>query len=157
MYRVRFREGERELEVEGDKKYIDFMMKRFGFLDDSSKASSKKESNISVKEHTSPTKLSPAEFILQYQLKKHTDIVIAFGYYLEKNRGLDKFTPGDITNCYYEAKMEPSNTSQMIIQNIKRGFFMPSKQGKNNQKGSKFYTVTQSGIRYVEHGFKKIK
>lgn len=157
MYRVRFRQGDRELDVEGDKKYIDFMMRQFGFLGGSPAAPNKKESNIPIKEYVSTAKLSPAEFILQHQLKKHTDIALAFGYYLEKNRGLDKFTPGDITNCYYEAKMEPSNTSQMIILNTRRGFFMPSKQDNDSQKGRKSYTVTQSGIRYVEHGFKKTK
>ena len=76
---------------------------------------------------------SPREFIDRYGLKRHVDIVLAFGYFLEKTRGLKAFTGADINTCYYEAKVEPSNTSQMIINNIKKGFIMQA--GKSAREG----------------------
>ncbi len=98
--------------------------------------------------------LSIREFIQQLELKKHTDISLAFGYYLEKHQGVTEFTPADINNCYYEAKLEASNTSQMIIQNIKRGYVMPSK--KKGEKGRNRYTLTSSGEKFVESKLRRI-
>jgi DNA-binding PadR family transcriptional regulator len=62
-----------------------------------------------------------------------------------------------VTQCYYEAKLEPSNTSQMIVQNIKRGFLMEAKGSERGKKGRKYYTLTQSGLAFVENAFKKPK
>ena len=158
-YRVRIKRGENEIEVEGDKKYITQIIKEFGFENEigtlvQAKIGVKKETSDIISSKSLIGKISTAEFVLKYQLKKHTDLVLGFGYYLEKIKGLEKFTPADITNCYYEAKIESSNTSQMIIQNIRRGFFMQAK-GSKEGKGRIYYTVTQSGISFVENGFKK--
>ena len=92
--------------------------------------------------------MSIREFIQQLELKRHTDITLAFGYYLERYAGASQFTPADINNCYYEAKMESSNTSQMIVQNIKRGYMMQSK--KKGEKGKIHYTITSTGEKFVE-------
>jgi predicted transcriptional regulator len=71
---------------------------------------------------------------------------VGFAYYLENYNGVSEFTPADVNNCYYEAKMEASNTSQMIIQNIKRGFVMEAKKG---EKAGRRYTLTASGEHFV--------
>jgi predicted transcriptional regulator len=86
------------------------------------------------------------EFILQFGLKKHTDRVLAFGFFLEKNMGQESFTPADINSLYYDSKMEASNTSQMLIQNIKRGFVM---EAKSTGSAKKRYTLTNSGETYL--------
>jgi predicted transcriptional regulator len=75
--------------------------------------------------------------------------VVAFGYYLEEHSGLKDFTPADLSNCYYEAKMETSNVSQSIIQNIKRGYLMEAKGDQKKKKGRR-YTVTSSGQAFVK-------
>lgn len=159
IFKVRVKNSENELEVEGDKKYIDLMLKRFGFTGQQVQEPTHAEKSRSKK--SAPpgllTKMSPAEFVLQRQIKKHTNLVLGFGYYLEKSKGMDKFSPGDINNCYYEAKLDPSNTSQMIIQNIKGGYLMEAKGTSRASGGKKYYTVTQSGMHFVENGFKKYK
>ncbi len=134
------------------------MLRRFGYLGGSAGP------GIGAKVPSAPhaqaagrDKKSPAEFILQHQIKKHTQIALAFGYYLEKFKGMAKFTPGDINNCYYEAKMEPSNTSLTIMQNIKRGFLMVAKGTTKDTGGKRYYTLTQSGMQLIEKGFKKSK
>lgn len=91
------------------------------------------------------------EFVRQLGLKKHTDIVLAFGYYLEKISGVREFSPADINKCYYEAKMENSNTSQMLIQNIKNGRIMPARGTK------KLYTLTKTGEDFIETVLNKKK
>ena len=157
-YRVRIKRGDNEIEVEGDKKYITKMIQEFGFGEDTQTLLPPKAGKKGVPGAIPPKgfgKLSAAEFVLKYQIKKHTDLVLGFGYYIEKVKGMDKFTPADITSCYYEAKLEASNTSQMIIQNIKRGFLMGAKGSEKGAKGKKYYTLTQSGLKFVENGFKK--
>ena len=148
-YRLRFG----EFEVEGDKDFVLEMVKRYGPHGDSAPITSEKEKKGHEKRSSLPPptagkSLSIREFIQRMDLKKHTDISLAFGYYLEKHQGVAEFTPADINNCYYEAKLEASNTSQMIIQNIKRGFLMASK--KTGDKAKNRYTLTSSGEKFVE-------
>ena len=92
--------------------------------------------------------VSIREFIQLLGFKKHTEITLAFGYYLEKQTAAPAFTPADINNCYYEAKIESSNTSQMIIQNIRRGFMMLA--NRKGTKERKRYTLTSSGEKFIE-------
>jgi predicted transcriptional regulator len=152
-YRLKVSRDGQEFEAEGDKRFVLEMLKRFvpaGPLDDTSspgKVQVEKGQTRSV-----PTRgrtLSLREFIQQIGLKKHTDITVAFAYYLEKYAGIKEFTPADINNCYYEAKLEASNTSQMIIHNIKTGRMMASKK-KRDEKGRNRYTLTATGESFIE-------
>src|SRR2546426_367163 len=137
-YRLKVvREGV-EFEAEGDKAFVLEMLKRFApqtseMLSRPVKGSDKEDANESVRLPGKGKTLSIREFVQQLGVKKHTDITLAFGYYLEKSLGVTEFSPADINNCYYEAKLETSNTSQMIIQNIRLGRIMPSK--KKGEKG----------------------
>jgi hypothetical protein len=154
-YRIRISRGGEEFEVEGDKAFVLKMLERFEPNDtakspiDTASATKTRRGKSTLE--TLPTKskaVSIREFIQQLGLKKHTDITLAFGYYLERQADTTEFTPADINNCYYEAKIESSNTSQMIIQNIRRGFMMLSK--RKEEQGRKRYTLTSSGEKYIE-------
>src|SRR5439155_8455140 len=129
-------------EAEGEKSFVLEMFKKFE--QGATPKGEKTDPGVPRKADKSPIPqpskgISLREFIRQVGLKKHTDIVVVFAYYLEKYAGVTEFTPADINNCYYEAKMETSNTSQMITQNNKRGYVMPAKKGgKSRQR----YTIT---------------
>jgi hypothetical protein len=160
-YRIKFKQADTEFEIEGDKRYVtatyNDLKQVLGLVQLQAKPVLTGESKPMTKSLTAKTiggKLSsPREFIDRYGLKRHVDIVLAFGYFLEKVRGLKGFTGADINTCYYEAKVEPSNTSQMIINNIKKGLIMQSKR-----QGSKTnYTLTRTGEELVEAGFKTTK
>jgi hypothetical protein len=147
-----------DFEAEGDKAFVAEMLKRYGPQGSAEPATGQKAEKAggakraaTVTRTTTGKALSIREFIQQLDLKKHTDITLAFGFYLEKYQGASEFSPADINNCYYEAKMEPSNTSQMIIYNIKRGFLMAAKKAKEDKgKKGKGYTLTRSGEQFVE-------
>lgn len=152
-YRLKLVIEGKEFEAEGDKAFVLEMLKRFGPQSSMSNEPLGKQLDDKSKRpplsSTSRAKLlSIREFIQQLDLKKHTDITLAFGYYLEHYTGASQFTPADINNCYYEAKMETSNTSQMIVQNIKRGYMMPSK--KKGEEGKNRYTLTNTGEKFLE-------
>lgn len=154
-YRLKIVTGGNEFEAEGDKSFVLEMLKRFGpqplgTSPQSPRHPGEKPTDRKPSSATQPLGkgLSIREFIQQFELKKQTDITLAFGYYLEKHTGVQEFTAADLNNCYYDAKMESSNTSQMIVQNIKRGHMMPSK--KKGEKGINRYTLTSSGEKFVE-------
>ena len=158
-YRLRIDHGDVHFEAEGDKKFVLDMLARFEKpspelrpgVDKSgtgSRAVKGKRGQVATADVVKG--LSPGEFIRQFGFKKHTDFVVAFGYYLEKHSGLTAFAAADINNCYYEAKMESSNTSQMIIQNIKRGFMMEAKGAEKGSKGAKKFTLTRSGEEHLQ-------
>jgi hypothetical protein len=154
-YRVKVVRGDLNFEAEGDKKFVLEMLARFD------KPSTPPPASVEI---SRPTKgrpatpqlviakgTSPGEFIRQFHFKKHTDFVLAFGYYLEKHSGLSEFTAADVNTCYYEAKMESSNTSQMIIHNIRRGLLMEAKKRSQEGKSSrKVFTLTRSGEEYLQ-------
>lgn len=153
-YRLKLVGDGREFEAEGDKAFVLEMVRRFGNAPQSAGSSAPAKSSAkgsstppTLAEQPRGKNVSIREFIQLLGLKKHTDITLAFGYYLEKHRGVSDFTPADVTNCYYEAKLESSNTSQMFIQNIKSGRMMESKRTK--EKGKSRYTLTQSGEAFI--------
>ena len=152
-YKIKIVRGESQFEVEGDKKFVLDMLAKYGDVSEPSAhprvPSSHPQKTAPVQAlPTSGKKLSAGEFIRQLGLKKHTDMVLAFGYYLEKMSGLASFTAADINTCYYEAKLESSNTSQMIIQNIRGGRMMPAKRGTD--KGRKAYVLTSTGEAFID-------
>lgn len=156
QYRIRVRRGDVEVEIEGDKSYVNRAfaeLKRLVLgLEEPSTARPPKSQ---TKAYLPLAKAqSVREFLDSYDLKKHTDIVLAFGYYLEKRRALSSFSPVELNRCYYEAKLEPSNTSQMIINNTRKGLIMDAPGSK---KGKRKYVLTRKGERFVEAGFVQSK
>ena len=155
-HRLRLAREGLEFEAEGDRDFVLEMIKQFagGVISPAKPAtpSSSRDAHPSGKTlplvKSSDKAMSIREFILQIESRKHTDLVLAFGYYLEKHSGQSAFSPADINNLYYEAKLDTSNTSQMIIQNIKRGYMMEAKKPENG--GKKLYILTNSGEKHTE-------
>lgn len=159
VFRIKFVNGNQELEVEGSAKFIDDMLTRFSDYIPPKTSEQKTQKPVDKTEEQkikqiSEKKLSISEFIRKLKFKRHTDMVLGFAYFLEKFSDVKEFSPADINNCYYEAKMESSNTSQMIIQLIRRGHLM---QAKTKDKKKKLYTLTSSGIQFIEDYLSTIK
>ena len=158
-YRIKIVKPDFELEAEGDKAFVKEMINRFenapsASPDKSKKATTKQTTDKAQKSSTKSKPLSVGEFILQVGTKKHTETVLAFGYYLEKYADIKEFTAADINSCYYDAKMESSNTSQMIINNIKTRRIMEAKK-KQGEKGRKAYVLTRTGEEFIEQKLDK--
>lgn len=152
-YRIKIIRGDLQFEAEGDKSFVLQMLERFE--GEAPKLSKKPEKELKETKTGGPRvsrlpkDISIGEFIRQIGVKKHTDIVLAFGYYLEKFSGRDDFTPADINTCYYNSKMDSSNTSQMIIQNIRNGRLMEAKK-KKGEKKKRRYLLTRTGEEFIK-------
>lgn len=159
-YRIKIVRGDTQFEAEGDKAFVLSMLERFDGakleppLKKEAGPSAKAPPPSGAKTLAAGRGVSASEFVRQFGFKKHTDFVLAFGYYLEQHAGLKAFTALDINNCYYEAKMENSNSSQMIIRNIRRGFVMEARGDKGAKRR---YTLTQSGEEYLKKALARPK
>jgi hypothetical protein len=153
-YRLKLVRGDSQFEAEGDKKFVLDMLSKHWMASSvpipprDAPAPQPKSTSATALPISAGKKMSAGEFIRQLGFKKHTDIVLAFGYFLEKMSGLTSFTAADINACYYEAKLETSNTSQMIIQNMHTGRIMLAK--KATDKGRAAYVLTRTGEEFVE-------
>jgi hypothetical protein len=158
-YRLKINRQGYEFEVEGDKAFVMEMLQRFEPSQETKSgppATEQVKTKTKTKQGTkdqavrpieSAKSLSIREFVQTLGFKKHTDLTVAFGYYLEKHLGASEFTSADINTCYYDAKLDSSNTSQMISRNIKRGYIM-EKKGASEKKT--LYTLTQSGEHFIK-------
>ena len=156
-YRIKIVREDGEFEAEGDKKFVLDMLAKFEGGSDAPKVGGTSRMKDKASVDLTGKSVSVREFIQRLGLKKHTDIGLAFGYYIEHSLGKASFTPADVNNCYYEAKMETSNTSQMIIQNIKAGRMMPAKKAKSDDSKKKSYTLTTTGEEFIAKRLKEIK
>lgn len=149
-YRIRVLRGEVEFEVEGDKQFVIEMLDHFESGHGSTGGVVSEGDQSPPKPNVIGKALSSREFLQKLGFKKHTDIVLSFGFFLEHDGDKTSFTPADINNSYYEAKMEKSNTSQMIIQNIKSGRMMVSKKKDGEKSARKSYVLTDSGESFIK-------
>lgn len=158
-YRLKIGLGNRQFEAEGDKKFVLDMWKKFqsntgNIIEQSSSKNVEKGLSSQVMATSLKSKqISIGEFLMRLGFKKHTDTVLAFGYYLEKYAGMNEFNSADINKCYYEAKMESSNTTQMLTQNLKTARIMRAKDSK--KKGQ--FVLTKTGESFIEKSLNKKK
>lgn len=145
--KLRMKFGDREFEAEGSIAFVEQMLTRFDSHRTGAQASHTVSTPPAPAVANSGKSLSLGEFIRQIGVTKHTDLVLAFGYYLEKYKGMTEFSPADINACYYETKREASNTSQAIIQNMRSGRLM---QARNESGARAKYVLTASGEQQVQ-------
>lgn len=144
--RLRIKVGEKEFEAEGPADFVEQMLAKFD-PQKSTAAPSRSSSGTGTEGLGAGGKpQSVGEFVRLLGITKHTDLVLAFGYYLEKYKGQTDFTPADINACYYDTKREASNTSQAIIQNMRSGRLMQAK-GEGGARAK--YIVTSTGEQQV--------
>lgn len=132
--RIRIKIGEREIEIEGGKEFINEKLSYFeGKLFD-------------ITEETK--KISIIEFLKIKKPKSHIKTVLVFAYFLDVYRKMKIFNSEDISKMYDEARIKkPTNINDTINGNVKQGNIMELKEQK---EGLKAFSITRSGIEYVD-------
>lgn len=147
-YTIRYRKGDLEIEVQGDKVFVEEKFKELLSL---KPMGAQKEPTISPASKSldeTGKKVSLAEFLKTKNLKSHGDKILAFGYFLEKAKGFSSFNLDEIEGCYMEARLpKTKNFSPYITQLIRDGILMDAAEKKDNKKA---WTLTESGLKYVE-------
>lgn len=91
---------------------------------------------------------SLASFLREKKFVTDVEIVMGVAYYIEHIDHMGMFTSKDIESALDDARQEkPSNISQMIVQNIKKGYLRVQKEKKD---GLKAYCVLEKGKNWCE-------
>lgn len=140
-YRIKVRKGDFEVEVQGDKVWVESKFKEL--TTQGVAVSIAKE----VEAKGMPATLG--EFLDQKgNPSKHTDSIAVFAYWLFKVEKMESFNVKDIIDCYDKTrKAKPSNPNQMINQNVERHIFAEASAKKD---GLKAWVITRTGEEYVE-------
>ena len=145
---MRVRIGESEIEVTGPS---DFVEKKIAEFLEKQKhapvlpsASSAKGGTPQITEsmQTFGKVMSIAQFFRKVSPKTDYDRVLAAGYFLEKFKNQDSFTTSEVKDTIRGAKTPPpSNTSDSINMNIKKGYILPS----GDKEGKMAFVLTSDG------------
>ncbi len=142
VYKIRIKEGTFEIELQGDKEWVERKIKEF--------IAEKKLKTTRLLE--APSESIPetlGEFLdVKGNPRKHTDIVAVFAYWLLKKKGLRLFNVKDIIECYKITRIaKPKNPNQIINANVRRHIFAEADEKKD---GLKAWVLTRTGEAYVE-------
>ncbi len=140
-YRIRVRKGDFEVEVQGDKVWVEGKFKEL----------ITQEISISTQKEITAKSMpgTIGEFLDQKgNPSKHTDSVAVFAYWLFNVEKMPTFNVQDILNCYDRTrKAKPSNVNQIVNQNVASHIFAEASEKKDGLKG---WVITRTGEEYVE-------
>ena len=140
-YRIRVKQGDFEVEVQGDKDWVESKFKEL----------TTQEVFISLPKKVAAKGMpgTLGEFLDQKgNPSKHTDSVAVFAYWLFKVEKMTTFNVQDIIECYDKTrKAKPSNVNQIINQNVASHVFAEASEKKD---GLKAWVITRTGEEYVE-------
>ena len=141
IYRIKYRKGDYELEIQGDKEWVEQKFKELT------------ESKMIVPEApTTEAKMLPGSLVeflkSKGNTKKHTDIAAIFSYWLYHKEKMTSYNIDDIGKCYDEARIpKPKNLTDTMNKIQKKGYVKPAPQEK---EGKKAWVITETGEKYIE-------
>lgn len=149
-YRIRYKKGDFEVEVQGDKAWVEEKFEQLK-KDLPSKmvtsGSSTSQTATPIAETTALTD-SLVEFLKSKgSPSSHIDVELLFAYWLLKKRNMESYNIVDIQNCYAEARItKPANITDVMNGLQEKGYAMP----KDKKDGKKAWVITGTGEEYVE-------
>lgn len=146
-YRIWIKKGDIEIEVEGDKDFVEKHIKEFkGELQKVTEKALPEEKSVSQvtekKEEIKLENLSLAEFYKMKQPKDHNETVVVFSYWLMIKEGKEEIRPKDIGECYskigirkptnipHTMKILASGRKAYLSKTEKRGIYKIGMYGK---------------------------
>ena len=150
-YRIRYKKGDFEIEVEGDKAWVEGKFEELKKdmptkMAPPAPLGSQATTPIAV-DTTLPASL--VEFIkAKGNPSEHTDIEVLFAYWLLKKENMTAYNATDIQNCYDDARIpKPANINSIMNRIQKSGYVMTAKEKKDNKKA---WVITATGEKYVQ-------
>jgi hypothetical protein len=143
-YRIKYRNGDFEVEVQGDKTWVEAKFKELTTPETSPKV----ETIVKRTAETEELPESLAEFLNQLgNPSLHTTLVVVFGYWLIHKEKYQSFNVKDVEKCYSETRIATSaNTSQYLNEAQGDGYFKRLDEKKDNLVA---WTITPTGDKFV--------
>lgn len=161
-FHFRIRVGDIEVEASGSEEYVKEIKEYAEQLLSTSLARMKtmgaltptRESSPIASDYSKPLESQPlgkdeslAEFLERLPNKTHQEKILAFGYFLEKNRAATSFGAKEINDCYDEVREAKSNTAQYLTLLVKSGLIMTAKNQVAG--GANQYVLTRKGEKNI--------
>lgn len=151
-YKIRIKIGEVEIEVEGDKEFVEKVINDWKNLFEKTSQSP----IMTSKEGVAPKKEIISKRLKQFYEEKspsgHHENIAVFAYYLKSVDGKEEFTKDDINSCYTKAMVrKPKKIQTAIVDAAHKYQFV--------EKGSqrKFWKLTPHGENLVLHDLPRKK
>lgn len=139
-YRIRYKKDSFEIEVQGDKAWVE---KKFEEL-------TSKEIGITGEKRGEAAGMpgSLGEFLgTKGNPKKHTDVTAVFAYWMLKVENIKSFNVKDMLDRYdLTRKTKPTNINVAMDTNVERHVFAVASEKKD---GLKAWVITDTGEEYV--------
>lgn len=151
-YKFRLRSGSLELELEGDKEFLESKLSDLSWLDAFLEKFSGPGKPIQIKEAPQLSeKPSFVEFASLLNPKTNWEKFLSIAYYLYKWKGKD-LTYEDVEKYYGQARWPmPRNIWDVMSNLIREGYMEDA--GKQNDR--KAFRILRKGIEYVEASLKR--
>lgn len=148
QYSIKFKKDNIEIEVCGDKSFVESKFKELIELRSTGELEVKKPNAGLQVENVIDKRPSLAEFVKSRTYKGHSELILLFAYFLEKSERVRSFNITDIQNCYKNTRIpEVKNIPLYIGKLISDGYLIEEKEKKDNKKA---WSLTATGIDYVE-------
>jgi len=150
-YRIRYKKGDFEVEVQGDKAWVEVKFEELK-KDVPPKMSPNSASNSQTPTLTTSDGTLTGSIVEFIKIKgnpaRDTDRAVLFAYWLFKKENMSSFNAADINNCYDQARIPKSTNISSIMNQIQsQGFVATVKEKKD---GKKAWVITTTGEAFVE-------
>jgi hypothetical protein len=144
-YRIKYRKGNFEIEVQGDREWVEAKFKELTTGDIIPTLGPPE----TPEPPETPLPTSLPEFLSQKgSPSQDTDLVTVFGYWLYHKKDMKSFNRNDLLSCYSDARIsQPSNINQTINHLQGNGYLVRLEKEKDTLTA---WTITPSGEKYVE-------
>jgi hypothetical protein len=141
-YKIRLRKGEFEVEVQGDKQWVE---QKFEEL-----TGEEKQHVFALPTSKEQIPKTLGEFLeMKNNPQKHTELVAVYAYWLLKAQKQQSFNVKDIISCYdMTRRAKPKNANQIINTDIKTNLFAVANETKD---GYKAWFLTHKGEEFVKN------
>jgi len=139
-YKIRYRKGDFEIELQGDKDWVEEKFKEF------IEGKIVELAALTTKAKTLPDSL--VEFLKSKgDPKEHTDRITIFSYWLFHKENLKSYNVDDIERCYDETRIaKPTNINAFMNDLQAKGYLKLA----GEKDGKKAWVITRTGEEYVE-------
>lgn len=149
-YQIRYKRGDLEIEVHGDKDFVESKFKEL--LELKKHAEGKQpiptEETRTIQPSDTEKELSISEFLKTKDAKSHGDKILVFAYYLEKYEKIRSFNVDDLERCYRDVRVpKTKNLPHYIAQLTSDSYITDAEEKKNSKKA---WELTDKGIECVK-------
>ena len=150
-YKIRLKAEGFELEIEGDREFVESKVSDLSWLDEVFEKVGSKKAISGEKAETVEEKPAFTEFANRVSPKKNWEKFLTIAYYLYRWENRD-LTYEDVKNFYKRIRWPMPGNARDVMSNLIKEGYMEEAEKLNDRKA---FRILQKGIRYVEEALQR--